>query len=370
MKIGIDARILSEKNIAGVGVYLINILKWIVNDEKYNKNEYYLYSHKNINIDDSIKKHFICRKVEAKNGTYAIRYKLPSYIKKDGIDIFWGPAHLLPKKVKGIKYIVTIHDLALLINPKWGERYNALIQNLFIRKCIRESDKIIAISKCTKQDIMKYSDNKQLNIKTIYNGGPYLVEDDVKKEIIDKFKLEDKYFLYVGTIEPRKNIETIIKAFEQFCESEKDYKLVLAGKLGWKYNYILKKINSSKVKEKIILTGYISDEEKKALFLYSTAFLYASHYEGFGIPVLEAMSMRTVVISSNNSALLEVLGEAGLQVDNENDYILFSDMMKQVVSFTPNERNMQIEKEIKQIDKFSWTKCAKETLDYICDDFK
>ena len=182
--------------------------------------------------------------------------------------------------------------------------------------------------------------------------------------ILNKFNIEDKnYLFFVSTIEPRKNIVTLIKAFEILKEKEenKTLKLILAGGLGWKYHDVLDAIEKSKYKEDISLTGYISKDEKEYLFKNAKCFVYPSLYEGFGLPILEAMARGTIVVTSNISSIPEVGGEAAFylnDVHNENE---LANLIEKAFKLDEESKKVIIEKGYKQVEKFTWEKCAKET---------
>ena len=167
----------------------------------------------------------------------------------------------------------------------------------------------------------------------------------------------------MSTIEPRKNIDTLIKAFEIIKNQENsDLRLILAGGLGWKYENTLKLIEESKYKDDIILTGYITEEEKKYFFDNAICFVYPSLYEGFGIPVLEALSLKQIVVTTNVSSIPEVGGDAAFYYDNVLDYNNLANTIQKVIKLTDEERNTYISKGIEQANKFSWKKCAEEVL--------
>lgn len=364
MKIGIDARQLTLADPAGVGWYVIELLKRFNEIDK--ENEFILYMNRKCLYTMCLGDNFSVRIIPGKIGSLWLRYKLPFYLKKDGIDIFWGPEHILPKKVKGIRYVVTIHDLALIINPKWGETKNSIIQNLFLRKSVKDADLIIAISESTQKDILKLCKVSEDKIKKIYNGFSTKKSSNASHTIstLKKYKISNDYFLYVGTIEPRKNIITLIKAFE-IVRRKYNVNLVIVGKTGWKYNKIIDAINISRDRKNIIRTGYVSAEDKNNLYAGAKAFIFPSYYEGFGIPILEAMGHENIVITMENSSLREVGGNAALYIENNNDYQALANLMEKVYEMDVKARNEIITKGNAQIRKFSWDECAYETLNAI-----
>lgn len=306
-------------------------------------------------------------------GSFWLYLKLPKILKQDNIDVFWGTQHCLPKRnkySKKIKFVLTIHDLAIKKLKTVGSFKNTIIQMLFLKKSIKNADKIIAISEATKKDIIEIFNIKPEKIQTIYNGtninNEYKVTEKEEQEIKEKFKIENTpYIFFISTIEPRKNIPTLIKAYNYVREKGTNLKLIIAGGLGWKYENVLKEIENSKYKEDINLPGYISKEEKQYLLKNTKALVYPSLYEGFGLPILEAMANEAVVITSNVSSLPEVGGNVAYYYEDVLDYKLLGEKILEVINIKTEEKEERIKQGLEQVKKFTWEKCAKETLDII-----
>jgi len=369
--IGIDARGLNG-NKAGIPTYVEKIIEQINNSSDKN-NKYILYSNKKVELDfepnDNIE---IKVKENSMIGTIWLYFMLPKMLREDNVDIFWGTQHVLPERnedTKNIKYVVTIYDLAIQKLKTVGSRGNTLIQKVFVKRSLEDADAIITISEATKKDIMEIFKIGQDKIKVTYCGTNIekqkeLTEEE-KKEMEKKFKTEDTPFIFfLSTIEPRKNIETLIKAFDYIREKE-DVKLILAGKLGWKYDEILKSYENSKHKEDIIMPGFISKEEKNYLYKNAKCFVYPSLYEGFGLPILEAMANEVLVVTANNSSLPEVGGDAVSYYNNVLDYEELANKILETMKLSEEERQERIEKGLEQAKKFTWEKCAKETLEVL-----
>ncbi len=308
-------------------------------------------------------------------GSLFIYFKLPKILKEDKVDVFWGTQHCLPKKnkyTKNIKFVLTIHDLAIKKFKTVGSFKNTLVQKIFLGKSMKNADEIIAISKATKQDIIdlyKVPDNK---IKIVYNGANISknskeITNEQEKEIKEKFSIKDiPYIFFISTIEPRKNVETLIKAFNYIKEKENtNLKLIIAGGLGWKYENVIKLYEESKYKEDIIMPGYISSEEKVYLYANTKCFVYPSLYEGFGLPILEAMANKALVVTANNSSLPEVGGDVAFYYNDTLNYEELGKKVMEVMKLDELEKSKRIEKGLEQVKKFSWEKCAKETLKVI-----
>ena len=364
MRIGIDATTLINKNLAGIGTYTNEILTWLGEHDR--ENEYILYCWTELEEPRNYGPNFSFRLVK---GTLPFSWKMldiPLALIRDKVDVFWGPSHVLPGKVPGVRSVLTIHDLALLINPHWGNAANVRVLNKKMPIYARRADQIIAVSQLTKDDLIRLCGIDAHKISVVYEGsvpdGSDLLSSTALAAAKAKYGIGDKFFYFVGTIEPRKNIETIVKAFNLVAAKDPDVQLILAGGLGWSYDGILEAMKTSPYADRIKHIGYVSLEEKMNLYAASQAFLFPSHYEGFGIPVLEAMSLGGIVITANNSSLPEVGGDAAFYVDDENDAAALAKVMEQVLSMGDSARQARKEAGKAQAAKFSWEKCARETL--------
>lgn len=363
MRIGIDARPLISESPSGIGIYLLEILR---NLERNENTTYILYTNELIRNQDPVLTGFEKRVVHGKIGTFTICFGLDKALKADKIDEFWGTEHMLPLFAHGVKKVLTVHDLALLINPKWGSRKNAIMQNIFCRLSCKRADKIIAVSEATRKDIISLLSIDANKITAILNGGygEYITPSDAECEKIKKrFEIgAEPFFAYTGNIEPRKNIVTILKAFEIACDRlDKTVSLVLAGKLGWRTQPIIEAIEQNKYKDRIYLPGYISEDEKKYLMHNAYAFVFPSNYEGFGIPIVEAMSCGSVVITADNSSLKEVGGTTAFYVQKTDEVVQLADRMVQCFNLPDAERTKLMADGKSWASRFSWKKCAQET---------
>lgn len=358
MIVAIDARPLISDKPSGIGVYLVEVLESFKN--RSDNNTYILYSNKAINNKYSFPSNFVVKIIPGKIGTLWLRYVVPKHLLLDGVDVFWGTQHILPRNVGRVRYVVTIHDLALLIHPQWGSFVNSVMQNIYCKRSIFSADIIFADSESTRRDIIRLGVDGN-KVKTVYLGKPYCIDnlsDENEKRILSELKIESPFYLFVGTIEPRKNIETIVSAFEMMKSENEEVSLVLAGGLGWKYKTLVKQINRSKYKNSIIMPGYISDEEKAVLYRHCISLVFPSHYEGFGIPILEAYNYKAIVITSSNSSLKEVGGEPAFYIKNETDVNDLYELMKKAKRLNSAEKDIIIKKEQSHLNSFSWNTCG------------
>jgi len=343
----------------GVGWYIYNIVKEL---SKSDRNDYiaefinFMGRHDvkgQIDYDIKIKQNkmltytmynFLTKKLN-------IRHNLIFGTKSDIYHFF---NFTIPKNIKG-KVIVTIHDTVFISAPETMGNRKTLEEYKYGAK---KSDLIITVSKSAKNDIIKNLGVTEDKIEIVHPGIDIesyskKYEKEYLEKIRKKYKLPLEYILYLGTIEPRKNIERIVKAFKNYKKEVKDdLKLVIVGNKGWKYDNIMKLIES--MGTDIIITGYIDEEDKIPIYKLAQFFTFPSLYEGFGMPVLEAMAAGVPVVTSNVSSLPEVAGDAAILVDPlSEDEIL--EAYKKILSDKQLQREM-IEKGLEQAKKFQWKK--------------
>ncbi len=271
---------------------------------------------------------------------------------------------IVPPRIEG-KVMNTIYDLTFEFYPETMDKRNLRRIKRDLAYSLERPDKIITISEATKQDMIQHLRVDPSKIEVIYCGVDFKHFNEARnnsQSVREKYQLPDQYILYIGTLEPRKNIETLIEAFKRFKiegdKSNAEIKLVLAGKKGWLYEGIFKKIQELGLEDDVVDLGYIDEIDKPALYQMAQCFVFPSIYEGFGIPVIEAMAAGTPVITTNVSSLPEVAGEAGLLVDPK-DTIAIAESMYQL---TTNEAKKQelIQKGYTQAQKFSWETSAEK----------
>lgn len=323
MRIGIDARTLSYEH-TGIPIFVHDVLQYW---SEYKKDdEYYLYSNRDLNVDFELGDNWHIVIDKHRFGGIWVQTRLRRLIKRDKIEAFWEPMNFLPARIKGVSYYVTVHDLAVYLFPKFGAVTDSILERLLLKKSCKRADKIIAISESTKRDIATHLGIQDEKIEVIYNGdSPYKnkavsYSEDTGKEILSKWNLiKREYLLFVGTIEPRKNVGTIVAAYEQLRDTgEYTGKLVIAGKQGWKCTKIIEAIENNKYRDDIVVTGYISEAEKECLYRNAQCLVFPSLYEGFGFPILEAMSVGLPVVTSNVSSMPEVGLDAAFYVEESD----------------------------------------------------
>lgn len=374
MNIGIHATLLIEGNYTGIAGSVNEILKIWAKD--YPEHNFYLLTHKMISLNFDLPKNMnvIVKPWIINKGVFFDAFVLPKLMKEYQLDVFWDPAYYLPKsKNKCTKMYVSIPDLAFKRFDGITEKKNRIKLSLNAQDACERAYKIFAISFATKQDIVELFNIPEEKIIVSYIGGlPTDYQFAEKECIADNSKLifDEGYFLYIGTIEPRKNIITIVKAFESYLEKTGNQeKLILAGKKGWNCDDVYEYIDKSKYSNFILLPGYISDNDKNYLLNHARIFLFPSLYEGFGIPILEAMAYHIPVITANNSALPEVAGNAGFYIDNATDEAALETTIERVMHLGVDEYKVLCKEMDEQVNKFSWKKNADEMMNVFIKDF-
>ena len=370
MKIGINVSVLKAgENISGIGYYTYRIIKDMLENDS--ENEYYLFSNCELAVSFSENKNVHSLIYPCKNRLLWSRYILGWQIRKLDLDVFWSPTHNLPLiRQKRTRYYMTVHDIAnhILTNISQTKSSQQKYLRIILDNSCRNADGIIVPSVATRDDLVKYFNVDAQKITVIYEGGDK--ETNIKPasqlELEEKYGVKKPYFLYVGTLQPRKNIDVIVDAFLLLARNEPTVQLVLAGGVGWGMSNVLEKIKRSEFKNRIIMTGYVSEEEKAGLYENTQGFLFPSLYEGFGIPILESFSYGVPVITAKNSSLPEVGGDAAIYIEDAMSADELAKSMKIILNASEFDRNTMSKKAIQQFSKFTWKKCSKEIFDLFC----
>lgn len=360
MKIGLVSDPLNN-SLTGVSIYIYYLIKQL-NDLNKNKKFLYLINYEHNRFFTNLNEVTINNPFKVLK-TYAWYPFLVIKLRDHDLDVIHNPGQVPTFLKFKQKYIITIHDLTPFITPKESKFGRPLIYKLFFPRTLKTADKIIADSNSTKQDLIRYFNIPEEKIKVILLAADEKFKP-LNKEEIDEFKQEYNlnfpFILYVGTLEARKNILTLIRAFYTLKKKGINHKLVITGKKGWKYKELFGTIDNLNLQNDIIFTGYVPEEDLPALYNAAELFVYPSIYEGFGLPPLESMACGTPVITSNTSSLPEVVGDAGIMVD-PYDVDGLADAMYEVLSIDGLREDM-IKKGLERAKMFSWKKCAMETL--------
>ncbi|MDI6840308.1 MAG: glycosyltransferase family 1 protein [bacterium] len=360
MRIGINLLSESTKSM-GPRVYAENLIKWLAKFDS--KNEYYIFLSKgNFKNYYVSKKNFKFISIGVPNTNPIIRRLMeqllvPLLAQKYKIDLCHSINNVMPIFFQ-TNSILTIHDVTSFV---LGKRFSKL-KIFFLKKLVPYSaklaKKIITVSNSSKEEIIKYCSVNGWKIKVIYNGVSNIF--NLETGGCEKWEKYKPYILYVGTIEPGKNVISIIDAFYKIQRIHQEYKLILAGRKGWLYHNVLRRVFELSLNDKVIFIEKIDKNYLPSLYRCADVFIFPSFHEGFGLPILEAMACGTPVITSNTSALSEVAGNAAVLVDpyNVKDIV---DAIQKVLTCTQFREEL-VAKGLERIKLFSWEKCAKETL--------
>lgn len=372
MIIGIDIRMIGKKR-TGDEVVFFNLVKNLAKVDS--ENEYKLFT----DITDKETLGDIAERLEIKgNDRFKIVslktpnrfawnfWSLAAYLRKNPVDIYhtqYITPWFVPKK---IKIVTIVHDISFNFFPKFIKWSDLFFLKLLIPISLKRADAIIAVSEFTKNEIISYYKIAPDKIHVAYNS----IADEFfshsseneKESVRKKYALPEKYILYIGTLQPRKNIPRLIEAFARIQNRIPDVGLVIGGNKN-AHNFdkrIDGKIKEIDLKDKVIFPGYIDDKDKAAFFAAAHVFAYPSLYEGFGIPILEAMSQDVSVVASDIKPLREVGGDGVLYAD-PGSLDEFSNMLYTACADDLIRAKLSKAAE-KQLTMFSWKKTAYETL--------
>lgn len=280
-------------------------------------------------------------------------------------DVLFIPAHTMPILHKpSLKCVVTIHDLGYEYLPQYHQFPHKLYLNRTTEFAARHATRLIAVSEFTKQDLIRKLRAPADRISVVYEG----VDLDANRRPSDKainaakqkYKLTNPYILFVGTIQPRKNLVRLIEAFAQIADQFPQLGLALAGGKGWLSDDIYAAPARLKIQDRIKFLGYIDESDKPALYSGAELTALVSLFEGFGLPMLESMACGTPTVAANASSLPEVVGDAAILV-NPEDTDDIAQGLKKVLS-EPKLQQQLINRGFTQAKKFSWETAAKQTL--------
>ncbi len=368
MRIAINAADLDYSRVDGTRIYIWNLLK---NFGLLDKKDQFLIYHKNkFNPQLSFTIFENYKILEKPFPFWWTQMRFGWEIFREKPDVLWMPMHSLPYlRSRKTKTVVTIHDLAFKFFPDHFPRKDLRRLNWFTDYAVRQADKLIAVSHSTKKDLLKiYPKLPEEKINVIYHGYDKElfrenISDEKVKKITAKYQISDtKYIIYVGTLQPRKNLNVLIEAFENLRQSKsyQDLKLVIAGDLGWLFEDFIKRVKDN---SNIVVTGKFETKDLPALLKGAQVFVLPSLYEGFGLPVLEAMACGTPVVAANNSSLAEIVGRAGILFDAYSSQNL-TGVLRRILK----DDNLRDELRIRGLERakdFSWEKCAHETLEWL-----
>lgn len=375
IKVFVDAEVLVNSHFSGIGHYTLELLRAL--DRRLdtdNSIEIYLgVFYKRINHLKS----FGFNNVRFKRTLLPLR--ITNGLKKRNsqpyYDLFFGKKiYIFPNYTSWpllySKSISIVYDLSFEYFPQYVEPKNQKFLSEQVKKSVERSDKLITISTNSQHEITDFFKVNKKDVPIIYPGIDqsefFKWPDDEVAKVKARYGINGKYILFVGNIEPRKNLKNLLLAYEKLSKKiRKEYSLLLVGARGWLDNEIFDIIERLRIDGNIIQQpiGYVEDEDRAAIFSGASLFVYPSHYEGFGIPPLEAMACGVPTITSNNSSLPEAVGDGAIKVSSES----VDNLAKQMESLLSDSKKAEsmIKKGYLQVDKYSWDKEASKLIDVI-----
>ena len=359
-RIGVDARLLAEP-VTGIGRYLQEILSRLVKGG----HEWYLYSHKPIIIGNWDMGNVRVKNVNIKGRALRMLWAqtiLPYWANKDNLDIFWSPAHRLPRYLPAnIASVVTIHDLVWKYAGDTMRPLSRWLDSKFMIEASEIATAIIAVSKSTARDLC--IENKEFEKKV------FVIPLGVTKSLLPKLNQEyqevkdsKQYFLFVGTLEPRKNLLRLIEAMASLPKHLKDSAdLIIVGGKGWGGLNIHVLIDKFNLKNNVKILGYTSDDDLRSLYSGALFLVMPSLYEGFGLPLVEAMAWGVPSLTSNISSMPEVVGNAGILV-NPFDVRSISIALEKLLT-DGGYRQTLSKNAFERSRYFNWDVSAKKTME-------
>jgi len=362
-RIAVDIRAISGDK-TGKEWYTLNLLESLAKTDK--KNVYILYTkYKDIPID--FPDNFVVRRF---NVPILFWHPLVFFdMWRFQVEYWLAPAsYIIPSMLfpKRLKLITVIHDTVAFMFPKKHQMKARLIEKITVGLALKWSYKIIAVSNNTKKDILKYFKGHDDKIIVIGESARknFLQIDDrnlIKRTQI-KYELPQKYIIFVGTLEPRKNLVRLINAYSLLTpDIQKEYPLVIVGKKGWYYDEIFHAVEKRNVNSFVHFTGYVPDEDLTHLLNGATVFVMPSLYEGFGLPILEAQACGIPVISSNTPALAEVMHEDSIMFDPKDEFEI-AEALKTVLINKELRQHLK-QKGLEESGKYSWKHVADEFIE-------
>jgi len=356
MKIAIDIREVFGPR-AGKGEYTWGILKGLLAIDQ--QNNYFLYSRK---------------KARIRGGNVKLRaINLPKFIWHFWVyldlrlrtrpDFYLSPTSYIIPALGVLNSVIIVPDLVAFLFSSQHNKKAVFLERTFLKPALKKSRKIIAISQSTKRDLVSKFGIDPRKVRVVYLGADKcfhkIAGQDSRLALIrEKYGLSRKFILFVGTLEPRKNLVRLIRAYRRL--KIQGFDLVIAGRKGWHYRDILLRVNELELQDRVRFLGYLPKEDLPFLYNLASVFVFPSLYEGFGLPPLEAIACGTPVIASRTSSLPEVVGRAGLLV-NPKSVSEIKEALEEVLTDTVL-RDKLIRLGLLQAKRFSWEKTAREIL--------
>jgi glycosyltransferase involved in cell wall biosynthesis len=279
-------------------------------------------------------------------------------------EVLFSPGHY-GAGISCIPQVISVMDLAFLKYPNEFRAKDLWQLRFWTKNSVMSSQKIIAISKNTKNDIRRYYHVPEEKVEVVYPGvqGEFLDPNpELSLRTNKKYQIKGDYILFIGTLQPRKNINNLIMGFKMLLSKYPHWQLIVVGKKGWLYESIFQTVRLNNLEDKVIFTGFVNEEEKNLLIRQAMMLVFPSLYEGFGFPILEAFRLGCPVVCSRNSSLAEVAGQAAIYIENERNPTSIAQAMIKMLQLTKAQRSNLIVLGKKQVSYFSWDKAGRQII--------
>lgn len=360
MRIGLEVSPLAV-NRTGIPNYIRRLLTGFASIP--GDNTYFLYTNRPLPEDIRLPDNFRTVLLRRPLPRFQLWFQLalPGRLKRDGVDIFHGLFSRLPLHLP-VPGVLTVHDLSGYTMPGMHKKWTHMT-NLMYPAFVRKASGIVAVSRATAREVEKYFPEAASKVTVIPEAAPSeyaeVRDPDKLRRTREKLGLPGRYILFLGTIEPRKNLSRLLAAYTAAAGSI-PHSLVIAGSVGWKTGDLFRELERSGIKDRVIFTGFVESRDIPALMTMADLFVFPSLYEGFGLPILEAMACGTPVITSNVSSMPEVAGDAALLVDPLSTDSIAEGLKE--LALDPGKRGELRGKGLRRTAEFSWKEIAESTL--------
>lgn len=360
IRVGVDARLLGEA-VTGIGRYTSELTRELTTHAA----EFFLYCPRPITVGEWNQPN-VLQRTTALSGRMArmlwSQSYLPYAVSKDRLDVFWGATHRLPRLLpSGVARVVTIHDLVWKHAGETMRPLSRWVERRLMPEAVRLADRIIADSQSTAAALEAEYPWARDRIRVVYPGVSTMPKP-LEKSALQGFGITGDYFLFVGTLEPRKNLRRLLNAYAVLPTSvRRRAQLVITGGKGWGGLDIPAMVEKLELQRDVILTGYTSDEQLSTLYAHAMFLAMPSLYEGFGLPLVEAMAHGVPALTSNRSSLPEVAGDAGLLVDPYHDQAIIEGLTRLLTE--DGLRQALAARAVRNSERFSWQLAANQTME-------
>lgn len=369
MRIGVDVRCIADGGRTGIEEYTVGVLSTMIRIAPEDTFVLFSNSRKQASIPSFPGSNVEYRFFRYPNKLFTAVQKTAGLPRLDRLlqaDVLFVPGvRLIPRTVR-VPIVSTFHDLSFIRHPEaftlrrlwWHRLMNP-------RMLAQMSSRIIAVSRATAEDVSLLYGVPKSRIRVVYPGIRDILrvsrDGSDARDVHTRYRLPERYILFLGTIEPRKNVDALLDAYRIVREKGMAQHLVIAGRWGWERRSLLRKIEAHPCSQSIHLTGFVEDKDKSALYSLADLFVYPSIYEGFGFPPLEALAAGTPVITSHNSSIPEVVGKWATLINPYDVNELAEVMMERLRE--PRSISDEVSRDVRT--RYSWERAGRETLDVI-----